>query len=278
MEHFAFVSFLWVTLELACGATLQHSVSSGVLRVLKRAALSKGDIDTILSEHNKYRGGVSPGATNMMKMYWSNDIARHAQQYADSCPDGHDTGAERKEGAGLGIAVGQNLAWGYKTWPEAIKGWYDEVNNFKMGVGSHNGGMVGHYTQLVRDHATHIGCGFKNCAGKTMPTHFVCNYAYAQSDFTNPYKAGTSCGDCKGHCKNNLCDCGDVVCKNGGSMDPSSCKCKCSPPFTGAQCTDTDCKPDPDYCGQPQPYGYEKSHCAMFSNVPEECPKLCGIC
>lgn len=34
------------------------------------------------------------------------------------------------------------------SWSSAIQMWYDEVKNFKYGVGSSNGGVVGHYTQV----------------------------------------------------------------------------------------------------------------------------------
>ena len=38
------------------------------------------------------------------------------------------------------------------------------------------------------------------------------------------------------------------------------------------------CKPDPDYCGKPQPMGFEKFHCTQWTNVPDECPNMCGLC
>lgn len=34
------------------------------------------------------------------------------------------------------------------SWSSAIQAWYNEVKNFKYGVGSFNGGVVGHYTQV----------------------------------------------------------------------------------------------------------------------------------
>ncbi|XP_048106870.1 cysteine-rich venom protein ENH2-like [Alosa alosa] len=39
------------------------------------------------------------------------------------------------------------------TWPAietpGVQSWYDEVNDFKYGVGSINSGIVGYYTQVV---------------------------------------------------------------------------------------------------------------------------------
>lgn len=240
--------------------------------------LSSADKKQIVDDHNNYRSGVKPAAANMVKMYWNDDIARYAQKYADTCPDGHDTGNARKEGTGLGIGIGQNLAWGYRSWAAAVKGWYDEVVDFRMGQGSINGKAVGHYTQVVRHHAIGIGCGFKNCPGTKYGTYYVCNYAYAQMDFKTPYTTGRSCSACPSNCKNKLCDCGSKICKNGGKLNLGTCKCDCAGPFSGATCDTANCGADPSYCGKNQPYGYPKSFCSKYSNVPNECPKMCGIC
>ena len=35
-----------------------------------------------------------------------------------------------------------------RTWSNAIQAWYNEVKDFRYGVGSVNGGVVGHYTQV----------------------------------------------------------------------------------------------------------------------------------
>lgn len=44
---------------------------------------------------------------------------------------------------------GENLYSSFQnTWSNAIQSWYDEVKNFSYGVGSTNGGVVGHYTQV----------------------------------------------------------------------------------------------------------------------------------
>lgn len=43
--------------------------------------------------------------------------------------------------------VGQNLAYGYSTWEDTMKAWYDEYKDFNYGKLKHNG-VVGHYTQV----------------------------------------------------------------------------------------------------------------------------------
>ena len=48
--------------------------------------------------------------------------------------------------AGLGISVGQNLAWGYADWETSIQGWYDEVKDFNYGRSK--SGVTGHFTAV----------------------------------------------------------------------------------------------------------------------------------
>lgn len=43
-----------------------------------------------------------------------------------------------------------------KSWSAATQAWYDEVKDWRYGVGSVNGGVVGHFTQVRRGHLT--GC------------------------------------------------------------------------------------------------------------------------
>ena len=57
---------------------------------------------------------------------------------------------------------GENLYMSsYKnTWSNAIQSWYDEVADFQYGVGSTNGGVVGHYTQVHLRNSLHNICYF----------------------------------------------------------------------------------------------------------------------
>lgn len=40
------------------------------------------------------------------------------------------------------------------SWSNAIQAWYDEVEDWRYGVGSINGGVVGHFTQVRFSHMT----------------------------------------------------------------------------------------------------------------------------
>ena len=52
--------------------------------------------------------------------------------------------------SGWGIPVGQNYAYGYDTWTEAIKAWHDEVNDYKYAQAEdfYYTIVITHYTQV----------------------------------------------------------------------------------------------------------------------------------
>jgi len=219
-------------LQMPSGNALPQTRSSGV---------SDADKQAIVDAHNKHRANVKPFAKNMVKMYWDKDIASAAQAWADNCEFEHDNNEVRKSNTGLGISIGQNLAWAKSYPPEAadwvgkaVDPWYDEVNNFAFGRGTTNGLQTGHYTQLAWADSIAVGCGYRG--GCKPGEHlYVCNYAYQQfNDINTPYEpdysaAGASCAECPNHCHNNLCDCGKRMCSetNGyfSSLNLNTCEC-----------------------------------------------------
>jgi len=235
----------------------------------------------IVNKHNTLRAGVQPTAANMLKMYWNSNLEGSASRYADQCPNGHDSSEERKESTGLGISVGQNLAWNYDSWETAIQGWYDEVKDFNYG--GYPSGVTGHFTEMTRALTAHIGCGYKDCINNQWEKYYVCNYAYLQmgnndpmlDETKRPWRSGAPCSECGGSCSNNLCDCGDKICKNGGTMNTSKCTCDCSALWKGDLCDQKNCPAkDGDGCG----VWFNAGMCDIYYNVPEECPHMCGLC
>ncbi|MGH0172801.1 UNVERIFIED_CONTAM: hypothetical protein FKN15_064004 [Acipenser sinensis] len=94
------------------------------------------------------------------------------------------------------------------SWDMAVQAWYDEVKDFKYGVGSTNGAVVGHYTQVVWYRSNKVGCAVAHCPGSKYEYFYVCQYCPPgnnQNSLTTPYKAGPSCGDCPNACDNKLC-------------------------------------------------------------------------
>jgi uncharacterized protein YkwD len=82
---------------------------------------------------------------------------------------------------------GQNIAWQSGTMPVSMQGasafnwaadgWYNECDGYKNDGWNKNPGPnpeTGHYTQLMWENATKIGCGAASCGGNTALVN--CNY------------------------------------------------------------------------------------------------------
>ncbi|XP_067683279.1 cysteine-rich venom protein Mr30-like [Haliotis asinina] len=242
------------------------------------APLSAEDKQAIVDKHNYFRSKVSPTATNLVKVVWDDDIAKYAAKWARQCTLSHDDDAARSLPTMPGVDIGQNAAAGYESIIKAIEGWHKEVEDFEHGIGNTTvGKVVGHYTQVVGFRAIRIGCGEATCTNAKYSRYQVCNYAMGQKtpDLKTPYEKGTSCSKCPtGKCSNNLCDCGDKLCLNGGSLDTSTCSCTCTGNWAGDTCTEKKCKPSKRWCRAVK----DKTWCKKYSNIPVDCPEFCNEC
>uniref|UniRef100_A0A3B5B846 Serotriflin-like n=1 Tax=Stegastes partitus TaxID=144197 RepID=A0A3B5B846_9TELE len=195
----------------------------------------------IVNKHNALRRGVQPTARNMKKMSWNNEAAANAQKWANTCSMQHSPASSRQITSGCGENL--YMSSSKNTWTSAIQRWYDEVKDWRYGVGSVNGGVVGHFTQIVWATSNKIGCARAYCPNSKYKYFYVCHYCPPGNyNFTNPYKSGTSCADCRNSCDNKLCtnpcpstdqysncpelkqqwDCSH---KDVASWCPASCKC-----------------------------------------------------
>ncbi|KIY97556.1 Protein PRY1 [Monoraphidium neglectum] len=115
------------------------------------------DLAAVLQRHNELRArhGAAP-------LSWDAPLAAQAQGYADGCPNGH---------SGMS-GVGENLAWGYSSFEEAVNAWYNEVSSYDYNAATFSG-ATGHFTQVVWKGTTKLGCGSNpSCGMKT----YVCQY------------------------------------------------------------------------------------------------------
>ena len=71
-----------------------------------------------------------------------------------------------------------------------------------------------------------------------------------------------------------ILDCQGLVCLYDGIVNLDSCQCQCKSFTSGKQCENLNCSLLSDTCD----YGNDKSLCITYSNVPNECPKFCGLC
>ncbi|KAL3891218.1 hypothetical protein ACJMK2_003481 [Sinanodonta woodiana] len=241
---------------IACDAKYQvipgHSACLAKSSLASNSGVSSADQTLIVNKHNQYRGQVTPEATDMLKMSWDTYVAAVAQAWADNCNFTHDGGYQRtipgrySTGQNLGMATGQPAL----AWDSVVTMWYNEVNKFVYNSSSNVFSNIGHYTQVIRN-----GAGQVN----------------------TPYTSGPRCQRC-GTCTNGLCDCGNADCMNGGTFNLTTCACICRKqtfyvkPHCGLNCTGIT---QTSTCGKSP---YDSAGCAIYSNVPEDCPDTCGFC
>ncbi|XP_046683759.1 venom allergen 5-like [Homalodisca vitripennis] len=157
-------------------------------RLLRSGGLTCQDKRLIVDTHNQMRSMVAsgriagqPAAANMLEMVWDEELARKAQQWADQCINGHDSGSARRVSR---FAVGQNIAssWTspypnrlgeYPDFASQIKAWFNEVYQYRGGY-SHS---TGHYSQIVWGDTHSVGCGYSySHDGSRYTKLYVCNY------------------------------------------------------------------------------------------------------
>jgi pathogenesis-related protein 1 len=124
------------------------------------------DPDTIVAAHNQYRAEVS-----VPPLVWSAEVAASAQAWADqlaSTRSFHHSNSRYGENIWAGTAGAYSL-------DEMVTSWGDEKANFEYGTrsNSRNGGVVGHYTQIIWRNSTEVGCGLASGGGTD---YFVCQY------------------------------------------------------------------------------------------------------
>ena len=75
-------------------------------------------------------------------------------------------------------AGGSNLGSAEQSYTDAIQSWYDEISAYNFNTGQSNGGVTGHFTQLVWKDSGRIGCGVKltcsNMFGGMQNSAVVC--------------------------------------------------------------------------------------------------------
>ena len=107
--------------------------------------LNEAEKNLIVKVHNELRQKVAsgqethgnqPGASNMMKLVWNDEIAATAQRWADQCKGGHDKDASKCDGTGVGQnafaeigskQIGKNRDRVYANVEKGIRAWYNEV-------------------------------------------------------------------------------------------------------------------------------------------------------
>ncbi|KAJ8355604.1 hypothetical protein SKAU_G00183980 [Synaphobranchus kaupii] len=213
---------------------LQGMLSSGQLVKISTSNLAVQQ--EIVDHHDAVRRGVQPTAKNMLEMSWNSEAAANAQSWADGCSMGHSPQARRtitSSGCGENIYLSSEP----DSWISAVNSWESEVKNYKYGYGPVDGGVVGHYTQMVWYRSHDLGCGVAYCPNAPYQYFYVCQYCPPGNyQYAHPYAEGPSCGDCPNDCDDKLCTNPCTVVDKFGNCASLKSKWGCSNPMIGKWC------------------------------------------
>ncbi|CAH8865069.1 unnamed protein product [Trichobilharzia szidati] len=146
---------------------------------------STEDEINLLKWHNNFRQSLSnckirgqpPSVTPLPELKWNDEIAGYAKKLAKRCVFEHDYKKLPKKTFNY---IGQNIA-GNPSVARAMTAWTNEHKDYDYWRQSCATDKVcGHYTQIVWNHTSYIGCAVNDCTGsKTFPygLYVVCNYA-----------------------------------------------------------------------------------------------------
>ncbi|XP_061187587.1 peptidase inhibitor 15-like [Saccostrea echinata] len=217
---------------------LEISNPKGQVRIARSARQkrqSNSDEQEFLDAHNDARSIVSPTASNMRKMKWSNELAQVAQNYANKCIWGHNSArtTETKALTSQFSYVGENLyvtSRSYVNPSSAVESWDSEKSDYTYSNLA-CAGVCGHYTQVAWASSEYVGCATSTCSSFSgLSSSFnggtivVCNYGPGGNyNGQKPYKSGTSCSSCPSgySCSNNLCTDGSDDNGSGSSSGSS---------------------------------------------------------
>ncbi|KAH8873652.1 Venom allergen 5 [Schistosoma japonicum] len=135
----------------------------------------------LLSLHNTARAAVRNGQLSgqpiavSMKLL-NTELEMKAQFLSDQCRFGHDTNNDRK--TSQFPYVGQNWA-GSQDIETGFQLWLDEYKYYDFNTGTCHLAQCAHYTQIVWENTTDIGCGVSNCPNIPYKLSIVCNYGPA---------------------------------------------------------------------------------------------------
>jgi pathogenesis-related protein 1 len=131
--------------------------------------------------HNQVRAMVQT-PTPLPALQWDSTLAATAATWVAMCTDtmppmglvDHNAGRS----AGHPYYIGENIyaSGGTATAMGAVTSWAGEKVNYNATTGACNGGVCGHYTQIVWRTTLKVGCAIHRCAGLTYPSTVVCNY------------------------------------------------------------------------------------------------------
>ncbi|PAA58685.1 hypothetical protein BOX15_Mlig034479g1 [Macrostomum lignano] len=166
---------------------------------LSEATFSDEEKNKILDTHNQLRQSASPSAAAMSFVTWKNKLENLALKAAEECKFEHKYHGEY-------ASLGENIYSGWRTDPvQIIFAWFSEKSQYNHDTRKCTGRMCGHYTAIMFDIVTHLGCAIKKECSKGAHMVF-CEYSHGSGGAL--YKYGPPCSACpstRPFCIDGLC-------------------------------------------------------------------------
>jgi len=204
------------------------SLIFAIIGVSYSQSLTSSDKWSLVDLHNEYRAKIANGqingfrsASKMPALTWNDKLAQAAQSWADKCEWGHNPsstsfGENLHTESGLITSPGQSV--GQASISEVINsgllGWFNEYGDayqYPDGrIVESRGGDIGHFTQMIWEETTQIGCGYTKCNNYPPGHYLVCNYYPAGNfnmDIAPVYNIGSTGNQCSnGKRSDGLCN------------------------------------------------------------------------
>ncbi|CAD7083425.1 unnamed protein product [Hermetia illucens] len=166
--------------------------------------------DLIIDKHNAYRNKFAKGAlkfepaARMATMQWDDELAKLAELNVKRCKMKHDKCRKTKRFPMAGQNLSKVWAGGWITAKGAIKSginlWFKEYKHAKqsnLDKLRFKGPTTGHFTVMVNDLNTHVGCALVvQPTSSGSESFFACNYAQTNVIGTQLYIKGPPASKC----------------------------------------------------------------------------------
>ncbi|XP_066914606.1 venom allergen 5-like isoform X2 [Clytia hemisphaerica] len=170
--------------RLSCGFCKAPKAPAYVSARPKISSSEKEKIKrTCLDSHNAKRRLHQ----NTPLMVWNQKLADRSQTFAEYLSANNKFEHDSFRRNGFSSSIGENIyksSSSSRTSENAVTAWYNEIKNYNFGTGDTKGGAIGHFTQVVWDRSTILGCGV---AKSSRGTWVVARYEPA-GNFRGQYK------------------------------------------------------------------------------------------
>lgn len=142
------------------------------------SSLTEAEANAVVADHNRIRAEALPF---YVPLSWDNGLAAHAQAWADHLAAWNPTdfSVNPHRPYNPAFPVGENIAafWGRAgSGVDAVRLWETEKPLYSgEAMTWENIQTFGHYTQIIWDRTTRVGCG--RAVSRTGSVFIVCNYS-----------------------------------------------------------------------------------------------------